>query len=43
MPFRYIERVEIVEVSLDFSIVFDGIAERHEDIFDSLPHERDGV
>ena len=43
MPFRYIERVEIVEVSFDFSIVFDGISERHEDVFDSLPHEGDGV
>src|SRR5439155_752621 len=41
MTFRNIERVEVIEVSLDLAIVFDRIAERNEDVFDPLPHQGD--
>src|SRR5437870_6275475 len=43
MPLRNIERIEIVEVSFDLAIVFDGITQRDEDILDTLPHQRDRV
>src|SRR5882724_8194133 len=34
-----IQRVEVVEVSFDLAIIFDDIAERHEDVFDPLAHQ----
>src|SRR5260370_40434611 len=41
MTFRDVERVEIIKVGFDLAIVFDGIAERNEDVFDALPHQSD--
>src|SRR6516164_9431610 len=39
MTFGNVQRVKVVEISLDFAIVFDDIAERDEDVFDPLPHQ----
>src|SRR5258708_19425105 len=43
MALRNVERVEIVKVSFDLAIVFNGIAKRNEDVFDALPHQSDRV
>jgi hypothetical protein len=36
-----IERVEVVEVSFDLAIVFDGITESDEDVFQTLAQQGD--
>jgi hypothetical protein len=41
VAFRNVQRVEVIEISFNFTIVFDDVAERDEDVFDSLPHQRD--
>ena len=41
MTFRNIQRVEVIEVGFDLAIIFDGVTERDENIFDALAHQRD--
>ena len=41
MALGNIQRVEVVEVCFDLSIIFDDVAERNEDVFDPLAHQSD--
>src|SRR5690242_17272578 len=43
MTLRNIQRIEVVKISFDLAVIFDGVTKRYEDVFDSLTHQRDRV
>src|SRR5262249_29923804 len=43
MAFGNIQGVEVIEICLNFAIVFDGIAKGNKNVFDTLTHQRDWV
>src|SRR5205823_7349647 len=41
MPFGNVQGIEVIEIRFDLSIVLDRVAERNEDVFNSLAHQGD--
>ncbi len=41
MIFRNVERVEVIEISFDFTSVLNRISQRNKDVFDAFPNDSD--
>src|ERR1041385_6678413 len=41
MVFRNVERGEVIEIRLDLAVVFNHVAERDEDVFETFAQQRD--